>query len=326
MTSPGQDEFDFDTPLGRFVTGVLSLFYGGGAAGPEEVRARVNALILEAVPVAPATDGREARAAAQDLIDDAWEEADERRGCEAALAALRLDPNCADAYVYLGQAAGSDVEVALPLFTLGVMAGYETLGQQTFDEDAGHFWGIVETRPFMRALEGVAHTNWQAGADEAAALHFRELLRLNPNDNQGARYPLGTLLLEQQDSAGFEILDAAYEGDDSAAMSYLRALAAFQREGDSPAARERLEAGRGANPHLGGFLAGLSQPSVEPQWAFEAGSEAEAVEFAAMMDHAWESTPEAVAWLRRVLSAASPQPNAGVPPPKAKREGPRSVD
>ncbi|MCC6381700.1 MAG: hypothetical protein IT304_04285 [Dehalococcoidia bacterium] len=317
MTGPEQDEFDFDTPLGRFITGVMSLFYGGANLGPEEVRARVNALIVEALPQAPTTGEREARAVAQDLVDEAWEEGDERRGCEAALGALRLDPDCADAYVYLGQSAGNDVEVALPLFTLGVMAGYASLGQQRFDEDAGHFWGIPETRPFMRALEGVAHMNWLAGAEEAAAVHFRELLRLNPNDNQGARYPLGTLLLEQHDAAGFDVVDVAYEGDGSAAMAYLRALAAFQREGDSPRARERLSTARAANPHLGQFLAGLAQPSIEPQWAFEAGSEAEAVEFAAMMDRAWEGTPEAMAWLRRSFAA---------PQPKAKREGPRSID
>jgi hypothetical protein len=34
-----------------------------------------------------------------------------------------------------------------------VAAGERSLGPKAFEEDAGHFWGILETRPYMDRLE-----------------------------------------------------------------------------------------------------------------------------------------------------------------------------
>ena len=87
-------------------------------------------------------------------------------------------------------------EEARKHYEQGVAAGERALGKQAFEEYAGHFWGILETRPYMRAREGLAQCLWEAGQREEAAEHYRELLRLNPDDNQGVRYSLATLLLD----------------------------------------------------------------------------------------------------------------------------------
>lgn len=60
------------------------------------------------------------------------------------------------------------------------------------------FWGILETRPYMRALMGLAQTLVELGRVNEALAQFRELLRLNPNDNQGVRYPLLSELVRAQ--------------------------------------------------------------------------------------------------------------------------------
>ena len=61
---------------------------------------------------------------------------------------------------------------------------------------------------------------------------YRDLLKLNPNDNQGIRYVLaGCLLRQDNDSALNELLAA--HGDGSAFWLYTRALVAFRESGDS---------------------------------------------------------------------------------------------
>ena len=70
------------------------------------------------------------------------------------------------------------------------------MGKVYFEENAGHIWGLLETRPFMRALEGLALTLRESGQPEEALSIYRELLRLNPGDNQGIRYNLADLLLK----------------------------------------------------------------------------------------------------------------------------------
>ena len=48
-------------------------------------------------------------------------------------------------------------------------------------------WGLLENRPFLRCLHGLALTRYNDGETEEALRLFRELLSLNPNDNQGVR-------------------------------------------------------------------------------------------------------------------------------------------
>jgi len=90
---------------------------------------------------------------AQNLIWQAFESDDPERRCQLAQQALAICPDCADAYVLLAENAASRGE-ALDLYTRGVAAGERALGAQALQEYAGHFWGFLQTRPYMRAREG----------------------------------------------------------------------------------------------------------------------------------------------------------------------------
>jgi hypothetical protein len=100
-------------------------------------------------------------------------------------------------------------------------------------EDAGNFWGILETRPYMRARAGVAECLWEMGEAARAVEHYRELMRLNPGDNQGNRYPLARLLLQEGQDEELGALLGEYGEEASAEWLYTRALWMFRREGAS---------------------------------------------------------------------------------------------
>lgn len=85
----------------------------------------------------------------------------------------------------------------IAMFEEGIKAGRRTLGPSPFKEDIGSFWGLIETRPFMRALFGLAHTLQDCGRIDEALVHYKQPLRLNPNDNQGVRLVLIPLLMSQ---------------------------------------------------------------------------------------------------------------------------------
>src|SRR4029453_1662866 len=84
---------------------------------------------------------------ADELVEVAWRVPGRRR-ILLARKALGIWPDCADAYVLLGRCAGTPEE-ALALFAEGVAAAERTLSPEVFRDDAGHFWGLVETRPYM---------------------------------------------------------------------------------------------------------------------------------------------------------------------------------
>src|SRR5262245_31928533 len=203
---------------------------------------------------------------AQALLYRAFEEPDEQRRVQLAQDALASCPDCADAYVLLAELATNRKE-ALRLYEQGVAAGERALGPEAFQRDAGHFWGLLETRPYMRARLGLAHALWTSGRRDEAVQHLQELLRLNPGDNQGVRYTLaGFLLFLDRDDDLVRLLEA-YPEEGSAAWAYTKALLAFRKDGDTLAARRLLKQAKKTNKHVPAFLTGEKfPPSEQPDY------------------------------------------------------------
>ena len=169
---------------------------------------------------------------AQDIIYDAWEARTDKKAIALANKALSLSPLCADAYVMLA-VREKDETKALELWRKGFEAGEAALGPDGFEEYAGEFWGFLETRPYMRARHGLAMCLWDLGSREEAVVHARDMLRLNPNDNQGVRYVLAAWYAELTHDAELERLLREYKNDGSAFWQWTAVLLAFRQGGDS---------------------------------------------------------------------------------------------
>jgi hypothetical protein len=92
------------------------------------------------------------------LIYDAWDSSDKKRRIALAKKALEISPLCADAYFLLAQETARNLDQAIELYRQGVEAGEKAIGKAAFRDDVGHFWGLLETRPYMRARQGLAQT------------------------------------------------------------------------------------------------------------------------------------------------------------------------
>ncbi len=203
-----------------------------------------------------------------------------RQPGSAALAreALALWPDCA-----------SSLERACELLQQGVAASERALGRRAFVEEVGHFWLIFEARPYMRARAALAATLWRRrlGHSAEAVDHQRELLRLNPDDNQGIRYRQAWWLLELRCYDELEELFTAHEDDPAAAFAYTRALAAYCRDRHSDEARALLAKARELNPHIPAHLTGRKAlPRRRPRH-MRLGEESEAIDYAAGTRRLW---------------------------------------
>jgi tetratricopeptide (TPR) repeat protein len=193
---------------------------------------------------------------AQELIYDAFESDDPQERVELAEEALKISEDCADAYVLLAEETAEDAEEARELYEAGVRAGERALGEELFTEEVGNFWGILETRPYMRSLEGLAASLWALGEREESISHYRRMLELNPNDNQGVRYELASCLLEEERDEELGELLEQYEEEASADWLYTRALWRFRTEGAGEQARVDLKEATSANPYVSLYLLG----------------------------------------------------------------------
>jgi tetratricopeptide (TPR) repeat protein len=237
---------------------------------------------------------------AQEIAYDAME-ATGRLKIKLARRALAVSPDCADACVLLGEASATPQE-ARDWYRRGVDAGARAIGADKFAALQGEFWGHLETRPYMRARLALAQTLRELGYEEEALDHYRALLRLNPNDNQGARYLLLSALLEQHQGDEADGLLRDYDGDIQAMWPYAQALRTFQIEGDGARARAALNNAIRVNPHVLRYLLDPAAlpPNTPPHFAL--GSREEAAYVAEGLQAALDSTPGALSWLQAIGS------------------------
>ena len=239
--------------------------------------------------------------AAQEIVYDAWEARDRRRRIALAKKALAVSPLCADAFVLLAEDARTADE-ALALCRQGVAAGERALGAAAFKDDVGHFWGVLETRPYMRARHGLAQALWEAGERDEAIFHYQDMLRLNPGDNQGLRYTLLDAFLELGRESEADKLMKRYKDDGAAAWAWSGALLSFRRHGDSAMSRKMLRRAVEANAHVPDFLLGRKKlPRTLPAligW----GDENEAVAYVHGAAAAWAAAAGALAWAHAALA------------------------
>lgn len=134
---------------------------------------------------------------AQDKMYEAWEARSRKARARLAREALAISPDCADAYVLLAEETARTPDESLKLYEEGVRAGERALGPEVFAEDASNFWGILETRPHMRARGGVAECLW--GMGEAARAPSNTIRSCCGSTRGTTRQPLsaGSALLQE---------------------------------------------------------------------------------------------------------------------------------
>ena len=145
----------------------------------DEFLQKMQGQSLDDLPKSTTNMGR-----SQDLVFEAYEQS-VPEGKKLIEKALELDPDNADAYNYLASVE-TNVDKSLALYKQAVEAGERSLGEEFMKENKGHFWGLIETRPYMRAKAGLADCLLAKNRINATIDIYREMLELNPNNNQGA--------------------------------------------------------------------------------------------------------------------------------------------
>jgi tetratricopeptide (TPR) repeat protein len=280
-----------------------------GFETPEEVESYARGLLErgEIPRYEPQTDLERA----QEKMYDAWSAKRQRRRVRLAKDALKICPDCADAYVLLGEEACSSLQEAADMYRAGVAAGERALGPAGFERYAGDFWGEMSTRPYMRALYDLALTEGELGNHDEAEALLRRMLELNPNDNQGARYNLLTLLLVKKNTPAVHILLRQYQDDPSASWSYGRALAIFLERGNTRHARSKLQEALYQNIWFPSYLLGaVPLPEEQPPY-IELGTASEGLDIFYTQASAWLAHERSLEWLADIIGRTPPPDSFG---------------
>ncbi len=239
---------------------------------------------------------------AQQLFYDAMEAPTDEEESELLQEALKLDPGNVDALLMVLRHRPLPEAEGIEVLRKIVALGEQRLGPEALQGFAGHFWGALETRPYMRAREQLADALRHAGRLEEAVAEWEAMLELNPNDNQGVRYALlaCVLALKRLDEAR-RLFQKYNECQWNTVFAWGRVLERLL-SADLAGAESAAKVARKQNPHMEAYLKSHRRLPKHLPDGYAPGSKEEAVCFADVLRMAWRRHPEAWRWLARLPS------------------------
>ena len=266
-----------------------------GLQSEEDIKSFLNGVIGKNIDELNFGTNESKEDQAQDLIYEAWESSP-KKAKQLILQAKELDPDNADVYNYLGDIENTP-EKALDFYEQGAKAGEKKLGKKFIKENEGHFWLMIETRPYMRSLFNSARCLALLDQNEEAAEKYFRILKLNPDDNMGARYELFSVSLEINAFKIIEALLKEYPDEYGANWTYNKVLYHIKKNEIKEAEEEWFMA-INTNRHVPRYLLGKTKlPKKLPDY-MSIGYADEAQCYVAENLHLWEETEGALDFIK----------------------------
>ncbi|MCD7927906.1 MAG: hypothetical protein LUF80_03475 [Oscillospiraceae bacterium] len=166
-----------------------------------------------------------------ETADDYLELAEEAKTKKAAMGylkkALELEPDNLDALLMQAQRnAKSPMDLVLSLPPIIQKGDALMLQEGHFRDDMGDFWGVLETRPYMRVRYSYLQALKNSGMMRKAVAEGERLMELCEEDNLGVRYDLIFLYayLEDEEKALALFNASEYSKDESQMLLALSIL------------------------------------------------------------------------------------------------------
>lgn len=151
---------------------------------------------------------------ANDLYEEALETYNPTRAKKLLKSALQLYPDFLDAKAEL---ASYTRDTQKRFKEYDKLANEEKMNleeQGFFNDDAiGSFYGILETRPYIRLLFRIATEYREMGAYRKAMEVYERIIELNENDNTGSRFELMGIYATLEETEKMNVIIKKYSGD-----------------------------------------------------------------------------------------------------------------
>lgn len=174
--------------------------------------------------------------------------------------ALELDPQCPEACMELAGLADS-AEASMMWYQRSMEATNKLLGPEMMADLMEDFrkkpWKQVETHTWFKAKVSLSEKLFRNGYYETAAMHFQEILELNPTDDLELRPYLLTALICDNRLAEANQLIRSYPDDFSAKWYFAKAFLRFKEQGDTRSSRRTLNRALQRNLWVSVFLLGV---------------------------------------------------------------------
>ena len=200
-------------------------------------------------------------------LDDAYEILEEAQNARNEKEALRLakkayekSSECFDAILFQCDLEENGIK-RMKLLDDGLEFEKNRLTKEKYfdKENIGHFYGIFETRPYIRGLVIKIEYLLEEGKLRQAANVCKEVLRLNENDNLGARYLLMAIYATLEEEKDMLDLYKKYPEEDLEMLFPLFAI--YYKIGNDKKAKDYLNRIDKCNSNFVKYFKGIIKPS-----------------------------------------------------------------
>ena len=177
---------------------------------------------------------------AYEILEEAQYTKNEKEAIKLAKKAYKKSSDCFDAILFQCDLEENVIK-RMKLLNDGLEFEKNRLtNEKYFDkENIGHFYGIFETRPYIRGLSIKAEYLLEEGKLRQAANICKEVLRLNENDNLGIRYLLMAIYATLEEEKSMLDLYKKYPEEDLEMLFPLFAI--YYKSGNDKKALEYLK-------------------------------------------------------------------------------------
>lgn len=246
------------------------------------------------------------REQSDDLLFEAYEEPIKSKAIKLAKQALEINPDNIDAENFITKFETNTIK-KLGKYKETLDKEQAKLEKEDFfnKENIGIFWGLIETRPYMRTKHSYMLTLMELGRYTEAIKQGEELLELCESDNLGIRYLIMGLytVLER-----FEECDKIYNkySDDSTFMLFPLSIM-YYKKGDYKKCKKILKEIQENNEYLLNYLIGRKKFTktkveyIEINGTYSWGSEEEAYFIAKDYKYLLETVPSFIEFIEREI-------------------------
>ena len=214
---------------------------GADSMTEEDQKKLLDTLMAEGLPQTSFND-LTPEEQAKEYVYMALAESREKKFRSSIGVALSIDPFCEFAYEALGDRE-EDSFFSIAYYKFAMDLGLDTYlrGPHEKQVPVGMFYGHFETRSTIRSMYKYADCLLAIDAIEKAIQIYKEIVRLNENDNMGARFMLFHLLVQQGQKQEFKTYRKQFPEDSSCDVNYAIALYTFKFFSDDTAEMERVK-------------------------------------------------------------------------------------
>lgn len=176
---------------------------------------------------------------AYEILEKAQNARNEKEAIKLAKKAYEKSSECFDAILFQCDLEENGIK-RMKLLDDGLEAEKNRLIKEKYfvKENIGHFYGIFETRPYIRGLVVKAEYLLEEGKLHQAESICKEVLRLNKNDNMGVRYLLMAIFATLEEENNMLKLYKKYPEENLEMLFPLFAL--YYKIGNDKKAKEYL--------------------------------------------------------------------------------------